>query len=109
MARNWSDRKVVITGLGVVSPLGSEVDTFWNNLISSKCGVERIATFDPSQFATQIAAEVKDFDPTPAFPSPKEIRRTDRFSQFGVYAAWQALHDSGLDMEEIDHNVIGAL
>jgi len=108
MPSNWSDRKVVITGLGVVSPLGSEVDTFWNNLISSKCGVERIATFDPSQFATQIAAEVKDFDPTPAFPSPKEIRRTDRFSQFGVYAAWQALRDSGLDMEKIDHNEIGA-
>src|SRR5256712_12605713 len=107
MPSNWSDRKVMITGLGVVSPLGSEVDTFWNNLISSKCGVERIATFDPSQFATQIAAEVKDFDPTPAFPSPKEIRRTDRFSQFGVYAAWQALRDSGLDLEKADLDEIG--
>src|SRR5256714_11816307 len=107
MARNWSDRKVVITGLGVVSPLGSEVDTFWNNLISSKCGVERIATFDPSQFATQIAAEVKHFDPTPAFPSPKEIRRTDRFAQFGVYAGYQALKDAGLELDKLDRDEIG--
>src|SRR5690242_3453788 len=108
MASNWSDRKVVITGLGVVSPLGNEAETFWQNLIQGKCGVRKITTFDASQFATQIAAEVLDFDPAPAFPSPKEVRRTDRFSQFGVYAAWQALRDSGLDMEKIDHNEIGA-
>ena len=107
MATNWSERKVVITGLGVVSPLGNDVDTFWNNLIAGKCGVEKIATFDPSQFETQIAAEVKNFDPAPAFPSPKEIRRTDRFSQFGVYAAWQALRDSGLDLKKLDHDNVG--
>ena len=107
MASNWSERRVVITGLGVVSPLGNDVDTFWNRLIAGKCGVERIASFDASQFDTQIAAEVKDFDPAPAFPSPKEIRRTDRFSQFGVHAAWQALRDSGLDMEKVDHDDAG--
>jgi len=107
MPNNWSERKVVVTGLGVVSPLGNEVETFWSNLISGKCGIERITTFDPSEFDTQIAAEVKDFDPTPAFPSPKEIRRTDRFSQFGVYAGWLALRDSGLDMEKVDSNEIG--
>ncbi len=54
----------------------------------------------PSAFDTQIAGEVKNFDPTPAFPSPKEVRRTDRYSQFGVYAAWQALKDSGLDLDQ---------
>src|SRR5437879_1023560 len=107
MATNWSERKVVITGLGVVSPLGNDVDTFWNNLIAGKCGVEKIATFDPSQFDTQIAAEVKNFDPAPAFPSPKEIRRTDRFAQFGVHAGWQALRDSGLDLEQVNRDEVG--
>ena len=57
-----------------------------HNLLAGQCGIARIARFDPSQFDCQIAAEVKDFDPLPAFPSPKEIRRTDRFSQFGVHA-----------------------
>src|SRR5947207_1975784 len=107
MASNWSERRVVITGLGVVSPLGNDVDTFWNRLIAGKCGVERIASFDASQFDTQIAAEVKDFDPAPAFPSPKEVRRTDRFSQFGVYAGWQALRDSGLDLNKLNRDEIG--
>src|SRR5579863_2860048 len=100
MASNWTDRRVVITGMGVVSALGTDVETFWSNLISGKGGVDKISTFDPSRFDTQIAAEVKNFDPAPAFPSPKEIRRTDRFSQFGVHAAWQAVRDSGLDMNK---------
>jgi 3-oxoacyl-[acyl-carrier-protein] synthase II len=94
MAVNWTERRVVITGLGVVSALGNDPDTFWNALVAGRCGVERITAFDPSGFDTQIAAQVKDFDPAPAFPSPKEVRRTDRFSQFGVFAGWQALRDS---------------
>jgi 3-oxoacyl-[acyl-carrier-protein] synthase II len=98
---------VVITGLGVVAPLGDEVERFWNNLIAGQCGVDRISAFDPSAFDTQIAAEVKNFDPTPAFPSPKEARRTDRYSQFGIYAAWRALQDSGLDLEKTDRDQIG--
>src|ERR1019366_4113651 len=66
-----------------------------------------IARFDPSQFDCQIAAEVKDFDPLPAFPTPKEIRRTDRFSQFGVHAGAQALRDSGLDLNSVNRDEIG--
>src|SRR5438132_3975153 len=107
MATNWTDRRVVVTGLGVVSPLGNELDKFWNNLVSGQCGVDKIASFDPSEYDTQIAAEVKDFDPTPAFPSPKEVRRTDRFSQFGVYAGWQALKDSGLDVGQVNRDEVG--
>jgi 3-oxoacyl-[acyl-carrier-protein] synthase II len=107
MASNWSERKVVITGLGVVSPLGHNVDTFWNALISGQCGIEKIASFDASKFDTQIAGEVRNFDPTPAFPSPKDVRRTDRYSQFGVHAAWQALKDSGLEMEKINADEAG--
>ena len=107
MPNNWTERKVVITGLGVVSPLGNDLDTFWTGLISGKCGVEKITAFDASQYDTQIAAEVKNFDPIPAFPSPKEIRRTDRFSQYGVHAAWQALRDSGLDLNKANVDEIG--
>jgi len=107
MAINWRERRVVVTGLGVVSPLGNELDKFWENLISAQCGVDKITSFDPKDYDTQIAAEVKDFDPTPAFPSAKEVRRADRFSQFGVYAGWQALLDSGLDLDKVDRDEIG--
>src|SRR5437588_6138931 len=107
MPGNWTERRVVVTGLGVVSPLGNDIATFWDNLLASQCGVDKIASFDASGYDTQIAAEVKDFDPAPAFPSPKEVRRTDRFSQFGVYAGWQALRDSGLDLNKLNRDEIG--
>jgi len=107
MASNWTERRVVVTGLGAVTPLGHEVELFWNNLIEAKCGVDRIKRFDPSSYDAQIAAEVKDFDPTPALPSPKELRRTDRFSQFSAYAGWQALRDSGLNLDQVDRNEVG--
>src|SRR5881394_4279795 len=107
MTGNWTERRVVITGLGVVSALGHDIDTFWSNLVAGRCGIDRITLFDVTPFETQIAAEVKNFDPTPAFPSPKEIRRTDRFSQYGVYAGWQALRDSGLDLEKTDVDECG--
>jgi 3-oxoacyl-[acyl-carrier-protein] synthase II len=107
MASNSADRRVVVTGLGVVSPLGLDLDAFWRRLLAGECGVETITAFDPAKFDTQIAAQVKDFDPTPAFPSPKEIRRTDRFSQFGVYAGWLALRDSGLDLDRVNRDEVG--
>ena len=107
MASNYSDRRVVITGLGVVTPLGHDLNTFWQNLIAGQCGIDKITAFDASAFATQIAGEVKNFDPAPAFSSPKEIRRTDRYSQFGVYAAWSALKDSGLELDKENLDEIG--
>ena len=107
MANNYSDRRVVVTGLGVVTPLGHDLNTFWQNLITSQCGIDKITAFDTSAYATQIAGEVKNFDPTPAFPSPKEIRRTDRYSQFGIFAAWSALKDSGLELEKENLDEIG--
>jgi 3-oxoacyl-[acyl-carrier-protein] synthase II len=107
MASNSSERRVVITGMGVVSPLGNDLDSFWNNLVTGKCGISRIASFDPSAYETQIAGEVKDFNAAPAFPSPKEVRRTDRYSQFGVYAAWLALRDSGVDLEKVNRDEFG--
>lgn len=107
MASNWTDRRVVVTGLGAVSPMGNNLQTSWENLLAGKCGIDKITLFDASAFDCQIAAEVKNFDPTPAFPSPKEIRRTDRYAQFGIYAAHQALLDSGIDLEKANRDEIG--
>ncbi len=109
MASNSSDRRVVLTGLGVVTPLGHQLDVFWKNLIAGQSGIDRITAFDPTPFATQIAGEVKDFDPTPAFPSPKEIRRTDRYAQLGIYAGHQALLDSGLELDKENRDEIGVI
>src|SRR6266568_4505422 len=79
---NWTERRVVVTGLGAVTPLGNSVETLWTNLIAGKCGVAKISLFDAAGFDTQIAAEVKNFSAAASFPSPKEARRTDRFTQF---------------------------
>jgi 3-oxoacyl-[acyl-carrier-protein] synthase II len=108
MGYNSTERRVVVTGLGIVSPLGNDITTFWDSLVAGGCGVDRISSFDPSQYDTQIAAEVKNFDPLPAFPSPKEVRRADRFGQFGVYAGWKALQDSKLDLDKVDLDEVGA-
>jgi 3-oxoacyl-[acyl-carrier-protein] synthase II len=107
MSRNSTDRRVVVTGLGVVSSLGQSVDAFWSQLLAGACGVDRISSFDPSAFDCQIAAEVRDFNPAAAFPSPKELKRTDRFSQFGIFAGHQALVDSGMDLEKVNRDEIG--
>jgi 3-oxoacyl-[acyl-carrier-protein] synthase II len=109
MANNLTNRRVVVTGLGVVTPLGHDLGTFWKNLISGQCGIDRITAFDAAAFDTQIAGEVKNFDPAPAFPSPKDVRRTDRYSQFGVHAAWSALKDSGADLDKLDRDEIGVI
>jgi 3-oxoacyl-[acyl-carrier-protein] synthase II len=107
MANPIAERRVVITGLGVVTALGHNIDDLWANLLAGQCGIDRITLFDPSSHDTQIAAEVKRFDPSPAFPSPKEARRSDRFAQFGVHAAWQALHDAALDLDRVNRDEIG--
>jgi len=109
MSKHHSERRVVVTGLGVVTPLGNAVETFWQNLIAGQCGIDMITAFDATAYDTKIAAQVKDFDPTPAFPSPKEIRRTDRYAQFGIYAAWSALKDSGLDLTKENLDEFGVM
>src|SRR2546423_105687 len=106
-ANNWIDRRVVITGLGVVTPLGNDVPTLWSNLLAGKSGVNKISLFDAAGFDTQIAAEVKDFSAAASFPSSKEARRADRFTQFGVAAGHQALLDSGLNLQKENCDEIG--
>ena len=107
MPSNHFERRVVITGLGAITPLGNNVPTAWQNLLAGQSGIDRITHFDAAPFDTQIAGEVKNFDPSSAFPSPKDARRADRFAQFGVCAAHQALLDAGLDLEKIDRDQVG--
>ena len=71
MASNWTERRVVVTGLGVVTALGQSPRAFWENILAGKCGVRPITFFDASAFTTRIAAEIPDFDSSAAFPSPK--------------------------------------
>lgn len=101
-----SKRRVVITGLGVVSPIGTGVNTAWENLIAGKSGVTRISKFDPSNFACQIAGEVNDFN-VEDFMSAKEARRMDKFIQYGMAAGIEAFRDSGLEVTDENAERIG--
>jgi 3-oxoacyl-[acyl-carrier-protein] synthase II len=99
-------RRIVVTGLGVVSPVGIGVETSWANLVSGKSGITRISKFDPSNFASQIAGEVKDFDVSQFLPA-KEARRMDVFIQYGLAAAIEAVKDSGIVATEENAERIG--
>ena len=104
-----SDRRVVITGMGVVTPLGNDLETFWSNLKNGVSGIRRIQTFDTSAYECQIAGEVRDFDPKPFFKNPKDVRRTDRFTQLAMAAAKMSIKDSGLDLERINRDRFGTM
>lgn len=102
-----SKRRVVVTGLGIVSPVGSTVSSAWENIISGKSGITRITRFDASSFASQIAGEVKDFD-IHQYLSVKEARRMDVFIHYGMAAAIQAVKDAGIDdISRLDAEKIG--
>ena len=90
-----SERRVVITGIGVLSPIGIDLDTFWNSLVEGKSGIDRIASLDPSDFYCQIGGEVKDFEPAQYFKNPKDARRADRYCQLAMAGAKMAFEDSG--------------
>ena len=101
-----SKRRIVVTGLGVVSPVGIGVQPAWSNLIAGKSGITRITKFDPSNFSSQVAGEVKDFDVSQYLPA-KEARRMDTFIQFGLAAAIEAVKDSGIEATEENAERIG--
>jgi len=103
-----SNRTVVVTGLGVVTSLGHDVDTFWESLLAGKCGINRVSLFDPTPYASHIGAEVKDWDPASVM-DPKEVRRNDRYTHFGYVAATQAAHDSGINFETEDGDRVGVM
>lgn len=102
------ERKVVVTGIGVISPVGSGKDTFWQSLIEGKSGIDRIKSFDPHDFDSQVAGEVKDFDPEDFLPR-KEYRRMDRFSQFAVCASLMAMEDASISLENLDRERAGVI
>ncbi len=101
-----SRRRVVVTGLGLISPVGNTVPEAWNNLIAGKSGIGPITRFDATNFASRIAGEVKDFDVS-AYLSPKEARRMDVFIHYGMAAGIQAIRDSGLEVTEANADRIG--
>ena len=93
------NRRVVVTGLGMVSPIGNDVASSWKAALEGKSGIDRITAFDASAFGCQIAGEVKDFD-AGKYLGVKEVRRFDRFVHFGVSAGIMALEDSGLEITD---------
>jgi 3-oxoacyl-[acyl-carrier-protein] synthase II len=103
-----SSRRVVVTGLGVVTSIGHDVDAFWTSLLAGRCGIKRVTQFDPSEFASQIGAEVLDWDPAQHM-DPKEARRNDRYTHFGFVAAKQAVTDAGIDMAREDADRVGVM
>ena len=94
-------KRVVITGLGALTPIGNSVDEYWNNLIAGKSGADFITKFDASLFKTQFACEVKDFDPL-SIMDRKEVRKLDPFSVYAMATAQEALADSNIDLEKVD-------
>ncbi len=97
-----SDRRVVITGLGAVTPLGNDVETFWSNLKNGVSGIRAIDAFDTTAYDCRIGGQVRDFDPKPFFKNPKDLRRTDRFTQLAMAAAKMAVEDCGIDIDKLD-------
>ncbi|MFZ5484145.1 MAG: beta-ketoacyl-ACP synthase II [Pseudomonadota bacterium] len=101
-----SKRRVVITGLGIISPIGNSITDVWQNMIAGRSGIGRISKFDPSAMASQIAGEVKDFD-VAKYLSAKEARRLDTFIHYGLAAGIQAFQDSGLEVTDANREMIG--
>lgn len=102
------ERRVVITGMGAVTPIGNDVNTFWNNAKEGKLGIDFITLVDQELIDVKIAAEVKDFDPETVI-GKKECKRLDRFSQFGLVAADEAIKNSGIDLEKEDLDRFGVM
>ncbi len=108
MSSESGRRRVVVTGLGAVTSVGNDVPTFWQSLLAGRSGVARITAFDTSDLEVQIGAEVKGFEPTQRL-DPKLAKRTDRFTQFALWAADEAVRDAGLDLERENHDRVGAI
>jgi 3-oxoacyl-[acyl-carrier-protein] synthase II len=101
-------KRVVVTGMGALTPLGNNIDDYWNNLINGVSGADKITLFDASKFRTKFACEVKDFEPT-QFLDKKEARKIDRFTQFALVVSDQAMADAGLTKDNINPDRIGVV
>jgi len=103
------DRTVVVTGIGVVTPVGNDLASYWEAIKNGRSGVDRITAFDATDYDCKIAGEVKNFEPVAYFNNPKDVRRTDRYTQFAMAAAKMALADSGIDLEKVDRTRFGVV
>ncbi len=101
-------KRVVVTGLGAITPVGKSAPEFWKNLINGVSGAAPITNFDASKFKTRFACEVKDFDPGLYFDR-KEVRKVDKYTQFAIAAAQEAVENSGMDLEKIDKDEVGVI
>ncbi|CBA15147.1 beta-ketoacyl-ACP synthase II [Xanthomonas albilineans] len=101
-------RRVVVTGMGLVSPLGNDLASSWDGIVNGRSGIGPITLIDASQFATRIVGEIKDFDPT-KFLSAKDVRKMDSFIHYGVAASFMALDDAGLEITDANAERIGAI
>ena len=103
-----SQRRVVVTGMGMVSPLGNDMASSWDGIVNGRSGLGAVTSFDASQFTTRIAGEIRDFDPA-AFMSAKDVKKMDAFIHYGIAASLMAMNDSGLEVTEANAERIGAL
>src|SRR5437763_15978182 len=94
-----NDRRVVITGLGVITPVGNDLESFWHILKNGVSGIRTITAFDTSAYDCRIGGEVHGFDPKPVFKNPKDVRRTDRFEQLSMAAAKMTIADASIDWD----------
>ena len=101
-------KRIVVTGIGALTPIGNNVETYWNNLINGVSGADMITQFDASKFKTRFACEIKGFDPT-EFMDRKEARKLDRFAQIALVASDQAILDAGITKENVDHDRVGVI
>ena len=104
-----NNRRVVITGMGAITPLGNDVETFWANLKNGVSGIHTIESFDTTAYDCHIGGEVRGFDPKTVFKNPKDVRRTDRFAQLAMAAAKMAMADSAIEMANENPNRFGVL
>jgi 3-oxoacyl-[acyl-carrier-protein] synthase II len=103
------NRRVVITGMGVITPVGNDVETFWTSLKNGVSGIRKIETFDTASYDCRIGGDVLDFDPKNFFNNPKDIRRTDRFTHLAMGAAKLAVQDGGIDLEKVRRDRFGVI
>ncbi len=100
-------RRVVVTGMGIISPIGNDKETFWSNLTQGVCGIDKITRFDTENFAVKVAAEVKGFDAKKYYDTPAEIRHSDLVMQYAVAASDEAVKDSGINEDNTDSTRLG--
>ena len=101
-------KRVVVTGLGALTPIGNDINSFWKGLVSGKSGADFITYFDSSKFKTQFACELKGYDPLNYFDR-KEARKLDRFAQYAIVCSDEAIKDSGLNNDKVDKTRVGVI